>query len=83
MEMNARSDSSLSPRERVGVRVPFHEAPVEKATPFSALRRHETPLTVVAAMGRAYGPLSQVSTPSTGRLALGGTASSLSCFGRC
>ena len=44
------------------MRVPFHEAPVEKATPFSALRRYEAALGTIAAMGRSYRPRFRVST---------------------
>jgi hypothetical protein len=40
MEMSARADSPLSLGERVGVRLPLAtKPPVEKAAPFSTLRR--------------------------------------------
>ncbi len=39
MTLSARSDSPLSPGERVGVRA-LAASPVEKAAPFSRLRFH-------------------------------------------
>ncbi|KTT55934.1 hypothetical protein NS337_04970 [Pseudomonas oryzihabitans] len=52
----------LLSREGWGESALRHEAPVEKATPFSTLRRHETPLMMIAAMGGAYRPRFRAST---------------------